>query len=502
MNQFLPDIIRENEDLRQALLEQEGGIVSYLAGHLDADGVEALYKGYRTQCLEAYRDQNKWRMREEMMERGALGDDHIKNELAYQVALRPVISGFPDVSELALSFIADYMDYAFKKSHTEIYPKNVVSDQEFYEEVIIQYRNPCFGRAHRCLWLVINEHRDKARAEKDVEQLWEEFELRKYARVYRNGVEKLRRAVNELIDEKTKNKPKEEARQICREEAKGLMESLRPFTRLVNEDDDILELHLKEEPSICEIWSSKDLELAGVSLNFIKRQKKYISKEEKVWLREGMLYVDPDSKDNEGMSPLQDCFQDYYHILNEIGDIWAVLLKEYGIDIRELEKENRCILNKRGFYVERSKGGLFNKICVIKKEDDGIEAKFKAIMEYVGRLEEAVKDEYVSIYNKMWDEILRLERVKNKVYEEKHLPEGCIFKRNLVANIIHLMLEKGIFKVDINVPKLTLLLEPNSDKGKDHPVKEPLKYVPKDKDLKNDVIKVIEKFINEGRINT
>ena len=110
MNQFLPDIIRENEDLRQALLEQEGGIVSYLAGHLDADGVEALYKGYRTQCLEAYRDQNKWRMREEMMERGALGDDHIKKELAYQVALRPVISGFPDVSELALSFIADYMD--------------------------------------------------------------------------------------------------------------------------------------------------------------------------------------------------------------------------------------------------------------------------------------------------------------------------------------------------------------------------------------------------------
>ena len=103
----------------------------------------------------------------------------------------------------------------------------------------------------------------------------------------------------------------------------------------------------------------------------------------------------------------------------------------------------------------------------------------------------------MSIYNKMWDEILRLERVNNKVYEENHLPEGCIFKRNLVANIIHLMLEKGIFKVGINVPKLTLLLEPDSDKGKDHPVKEPLKYVPKDDILKNDVKNVIEKFINE-----
>lgn len=334
MNQNLPDIIRGNEDLRQALLEQEGGIVSYLAGHLDADGLEALYKGYRTQYLEAYRDQNKWSMREEVMERGALGDDHIKKELAYQVALRPVLSGFPDVSEPALSFIADYMDYAFKKSHTELYPKNVVIDQKFYEEVIIQYSDKLFGRAHRCLWLVINEHRDKARAEKDVEQLWEEFELRKYARVYTNGVEKLRRAVNELINEKAQNKTKEETRQICREEAKDVMKRLRSFTRLVNGDFDI--------PG-------------------------KISKKEMIWLREGMLYMDPllDSKDNEGMSPLQDCFQHYYHILNTIGDIWVVQLKEYGIDIRELEEETGCIINKSGFYLERSLGGHFGKFVML-----------------------------------------------------------------------------------------------------------------------------------------
>ena len=39
-----------------------------------------------------------------------------------------------------------------------------------------------------------------------------------------------------------------------------------------------------------------------------------------------------------------------------------VLLKEYGIDIREIEKETRCILNKRGFYLERSLGGHFGKV--------------------------------------------------------------------------------------------------------------------------------------------
>ena len=120
-----------------------------------------------------------------------------------------------------------------------------------------------------------------------------------------------------------------------------------------------------------------------------------------------------------------------------IGNIWAAQLQKYGIDIRELEEETGCILNKRGFYVEHSLGGLFGKFCEIKHMDrkDDFETKYKAIMEYVGRLKIVVKDEYASFYDKMWDEILCLERVKCKVYDEKHLPEGCIFKRNLVANI-------------------------------------------------------------------
>ena len=350
MKQTLPDIIRENKDLLQALLKQEGGIVSYLAGHLDADGREALYEGYRAQCLEAYREENKWSMGEVMMERMALGDGHIKKELACQVALRPILSGFPNAEGPVLSFIADYMDYAFRKSHTELYPTNVVNDQKFYEQVIIQYMDKVFGRAHRCLWLVLNEYRGKAKIEKDELELWIEFELQKYSQVYRSGEEKLRRAVKEIIDEKTKGKGEEECRQICRKEAKDVMKRLWSFTRLVNGDDDILELHLKENPRLYETWSSKDLELGGASVSFIEKQKKYISKEEKVWLREGMM-----------VSPMQNTFRQYCRVLEEIGNIWADQLKEYGINIRELEEETGCILNKRGFYVERSLGGSFGK---------------------------------------------------------------------------------------------------------------------------------------------
>lgn len=485
MKQNLPDIIRENNDLQQALMNLEGGIVSYLAGHLDADSLDALYEGYRTQCLNAFRNEHKWDMMEDMMVRGALGENHIRKELAYQMALNPILSRFPEVAEAAISFIAKYMDYAFRKSHTELYPDNVVPEQTFYEDVIIQYSDKLFGKAHRCLWLVLKEHRGKEKVEKDEVELWEEFELQKYARVYVAGEEKLRRAVKELINEKTRGKNKEEIRQICREEAKGLMKRLWPFTRLVNGDDDILELHLKEDSRISEIWSSKDLELSGANVSFIERQKKYISKEEKAWLREGIM-----------VSPMQNSFRIYYSVLEEIGNIWAVQLRDYGIDIRELMKETGCILNNNGFFVEHSLGGRLGKVCVIRNEDDGVEAKRKAIMKYIGRLEIAVKDEYVSFYNKMWDEILSLESVKSKVYN-KGKQQDTIFNRSLVANIIHLMKERGVFKVDKKVPQLTLLLEPDSDKGKDHAVKEPLKKVPVDKNLKNDVKKVIEKYLNE-----
>lgn len=226
MIQNLPDIIKENNDFQQALLKQEGGIVSYLAGHLDADGIDALYEGYRAQCMKVYRDEHKWDMMEDMIVHGALGDNHIRKELAYQVALRPVLSRFPNMADAAICFIADYLNFAFEKSHTELYPINVVNDMEFYEEVIIQYIDKLFGRAHRCLWLALNEHRGKAKAEKNETELWEEFELQKYSRVYRSGEEKLRRAVKELIDEKTRGKDKGECRQICREEAKKVMKRL------------------------------------------------------------------------------------------------------------------------------------------------------------------------------------------------------------------------------------------------------------------------------------
>ena len=517
MKQNLPDIIRGNEDLQQTLLAQEGGILKYLAEHMDADGIEALYEDYRTQCLNAFRDEHKWDMGEDEMVRGALDDNHIKKELAYQVALRPFFLRFPDVMDAAISFITKYLNFAFKKCHPEFYP-NVIPDMEFYEGVVIQYGDRVFGKAHRCLWLVLNEYRGKAKAEKDEAELWTEFELQKYAQIYVAGKDKLRRAINELIIEKTQGKGKEECHQVCRKEAIDVMKRLKSFTRLVNGDDDIVSVFMgegkddeKPMPVECSMkWFVARLEYEGYNIHddkiaklikSVKKNRIVISKEEMAWLRQDWLSkMHP--ADDKPLSPLHECFQSYYGVLEEIGNIWAAKLQEYGIDISKLEEETGCILDKRGFFVERSMGGLLGKVCVIEHEDDGVEAKRVAIMEYVGRLKEIVKDDYLSVYDEMWNMILSLESVKSKVYK-KGRQKDTTFNRNLVANIIHLMKEHGIFKVGITEVFMARLLEPEDDgkeheikgRGENHPVKGALYNTVEDKTNKNDVEKVIMKYL-------
>ena len=498
MEKALPDYIRENKDLRNVLLEQEGGIIKYLAGHLDADGIEALYKGYREQCVENFRAGNKWRMGEDNMKREALADDHIKKELVYQEALKPVLSEHEELAEQVRCFIKDYMDYAFKESHQRLY-SNDTPAYELYGDVIVEFRDKLFGKAHICLWRVLEEyrHRDKAKAEKDADDLWMEFELQKYADAYSIGLMKLRQGVREELDERTHNKNEEERRQICRQMAKDDMKRFWQFAHLVNSDYDLIEFcYAKTEEGIplTQIWSARDLERLGYDVSkVLKKAKIYISKEEMMWLREGMLYVDssPDTDKCEEMSPLQKCFQSYYHLLQEIGSIWAVLLREHGIDISELEEETGCVLNKNGFYNDMSMDGRRGKIFVIKHKDDEVKNKRKAIMEYVGMLKDVVDERFLPVYDEMWHTILKLESVKSIIYKYRKNQKGHIFSLRLVGNIINLMKENGVFIINI-AAKLAEILEP--EKGKDSSVAGYMRFPLEDKGIKKDIEEVIIKF--------
>ena len=61
MRQTLPDYIKQNDELRQILLAQEGGIMKYLAEHLDANGTAELFNGYQDHCVEIFFEKNRRR---------------------------------------------------------------------------------------------------------------------------------------------------------------------------------------------------------------------------------------------------------------------------------------------------------------------------------------------------------------------------------------------------------------------------------------------------------
>lgn len=60
MKQTLPDYIKQHEDLRIILLTQEGGIMKYLAEHLDANGTADLFGSYQDHCVNIFFEKNKW----------------------------------------------------------------------------------------------------------------------------------------------------------------------------------------------------------------------------------------------------------------------------------------------------------------------------------------------------------------------------------------------------------------------------------------------------------
>ena len=59
MKLTLPDIIRKNDNLRQLLLTQEGGIMKFWAEHPDRDFDANLFDDYEKQLVKSYLMANK-----------------------------------------------------------------------------------------------------------------------------------------------------------------------------------------------------------------------------------------------------------------------------------------------------------------------------------------------------------------------------------------------------------------------------------------------------------
>ena len=97
------------------------------------------------------------------------------------------------------------------------------------------------------------------------------------------------------------------------------------------------------------------------------------------------------------------------------------------------------------------------------------------IMRYVGNLEPFVAKDWKNRYEATWHAILDLPAVAAVIYEPGKQKDTS-FNRNLVANIIYIMCDRGIID-ESNATKLTEALEGD----KDHSVRAQLRTEPEDK---------------------
>ena len=109
------------------------------------------------------------------------------------------------------------------------------------------------------------------------------------------------------------------------------------------------------------------------------------------------------------------------------------------------------------------------------------------IMGYVAKLKDCVSKEWKNRYETIWKEILNLPEVDAEVYEPGK-QQGTTFNRNLIANIIYIMCNKGVI-TETNATKLTVDLEGD----KDHPVRAKLKESPASKEMKDKIWSLLAK---------
>ena len=83
----------------------------------------------------------------------------------------------------------------------------------------------------------------------------------------------------------------------------------------------------------------------------------------------------------------------------------------------------------------------------------------KSILGYVMRLYPShVRQEWQDKYQALWEEILGLSAVADKIYNPGR-QQGTTFNRNLVANILHLLAERRVLTINANPTEMAKLLE-------------------------------------------
>ena len=331
MRQTLPDYIKQHEELRQTLIAQEGGIMKYLAEHLDADGTAELFHGYQDLCVEKFHERNKWDYGKvwegEDMRRAALGEmEHLWRELRYLEALKPFLAELSsEVAERIDWFTDLYLTYAYKQNRLRRHP-NGMTNAEVYQEIIWMYHPQ--GLAYKCMEFILQEHNARGKVEKTGPDLLTEFLIRQWSDQLTLGAfAQMRKAVADMLRGKTD--------EHCRQMAIETMKKVRGFSQMIYTD--VVVQHLRE---------------INVTNDADKRES------DGEWLRDvaqHAVFEEFSSKHTKPYS-LRYYFANFVNLLQDVGRIWAAQLLVRGIDMKKLETEVCCILKPEDsahYYADR-----------------------------------------------------------------------------------------------------------------------------------------------------
>ena len=103
------------------------------------------------------------------------------------------------------------------------------------------------------------------------------------------------------------------------------------------------------------------------------------------------------------------------------------------------------------------------------------------ILQYVAKLSQYVSKDWKNRYETLWKNILALPEVEAEVYEPGK-QKGTTFNRNLIANIICMMVRTEVFTTN-NATHFTIALEGD----KEHSVRNQLREYPQNDDIKEKI---------------
>lgn len=414
MKQLLPDYIKENENLRQILLAQEGGIMKYLAEHLEANGTAELFHDYQDQCTKEFFKKNKWDLRVvwegDNMRRAALGEmEHLWKELRNQRVLKPSLAEIPtEIIEKISDFTEQYLTYAYKQNRLRRHP-NGMTNTEIYQEVIGSFHS--LGLAYKCMDLILSEHHSNGDTKKTESDMLTEFLIRQWSDQLTLGVfGQMRQAVAEMLVGKDNDQ--------CRQMAIDTMEKLRGFSQMIYTDATVQALR---------------------DINYMSEANQRES--DGVWLRNVAQHaIFEECSNHIRIKSMRYYFANFVHLLTEIGRIWAAQLLIHDIDIQVLEKQVSCILlpnDSPSYYVDKYfSDDLPGRYCISNIKQAEI------LLKKLGH--KPAKDSYLEVLNK--DAEVEVNTKLSKAYKQL-IEERFVSKKTELTTFIDVMLNNADKKI-------------------------------------------------------